>query len=108
MNMKVGGVKRVTKSDDGGDDPSFTMKGLDRELRKGDKITQEEAEKIVAASNGQLRIENGVIKGKNPDGTGDVHIPIGQELDAGQIHDLHHTVPGSGGDGNSQNNGSHH
>jgi hypothetical protein len=26
---------------------------------------------------------------------------IGQPLDEGQIHDLHHTVPGSGGKGNS-------
>jgi hypothetical protein len=85
------------------DDPSFTLPGLPRELRAGDSITEEEAKAIVEASNGQLRIENGVIVGKNPDGSGDVYIEIGKPLDAGQIHDLHHTVPGSGGNGNSNN-----
>ncbi|MEN3296609.1 MAG: hypothetical protein V7642_5862 [Burkholderiales bacterium] len=90
----------------GGDNPSFTMPGLDRELRAGDTINQDEAEKIVAASGGKLHIEDGVIKGKNPDGSGDVYIEIGKPLAEGQIHDLHHTVDGSGGEGNSNNH--HH
>jgi hypothetical protein len=41
----------------------------------------EEAEKIVAASNGRLRIENGHIVGKNPDGTGDVAIDLDNPLE---------------------------
>jgi hypothetical protein len=87
------------------DDPSFTLPGLTRELKAGDTLTEEEAQAIVDASGGQLYIEDGVIKGKNPDGSGDVYIEIGKPLDAGQIHDLHHTVPGSGGNGND---GGHH
>jgi hypothetical protein len=88
-----------------GDNPTFTLPGLDRELKAGDTLTEEEAQKIVDASGGQLYIEDGVIKGKNPDGSGDVYIEIGKPLDEGQIHDLHHTVPGSGGNGND---GGHH
>jgi hypothetical protein len=87
----------------GGGNATFTLPGLDRELKAGDKITQDEAEKIVAASNGQLRIENGHIVGKNPDGSGDVDIDLSKPVSEGQIHDLHHTVPGSGGEGNSNN-----
>lgn len=89
-----------------GDNPSFTLPGVDKEYRAGDKISEEDAEKIVEASNGQLRIENGHIVGKNPDGTGDVDIDLSKPLGEGQIHDLHHTVPGSGGAGND--GGGHH
>jgi hypothetical protein len=85
----------------GGDGASFTLDGLSKEYFAGDILTMEDAQKIVDASGGQLYIEDGVIKGTNPDGSGDVYIVIGQPLDEGQIHDLHHTVPGSGGKGNS-------
>ncbi|MEN3292693.1 MAG: hypothetical protein V7642_1946 [Burkholderiales bacterium] len=91
---------------DAGGMPTFTLDGLDRELKPGDSLTYDEANKIVAASGGQLHIENGHIVGHNPDGSGDVDIPIGAPLDVGQIHDLHHTVPGSGGTGND--GGGHH
>jgi hypothetical protein len=57
------------------------------------------AEAIVAASGGALRIEGGAIVGDNPDGSGPVHIQIGEPISEGQIHDLHHTVPESGGAG---------
>jgi hypothetical protein len=89
----------------GGDGASFTLDGLSKEYFAGDILTMEDAQKIVDASGGQLYIEDGVIKGKNPDGSGDVYIVINQPLDEGQIHDLHHTVPGSGGNGND---GGHH
>lgn len=90
----------------GGDNPSVTVPGLDREIKPGDTLTDDEAQKIADASGGQLTFENGVLQGKNPDGSGDVYIEVGKPLDAGQIHDLHHTVPGSGGEGN--NGGGHH
>lgn len=86
-----------------GDNPTFTMPGLDRELKAGDVLTEEEAQKIAEASGGQLVYEDGVLKGKNPDGSGDVYIEVNKPLGEGQIHDLHHTVPGSGGRGNSNN-----
>lgn len=92
----------------GGDNASFTMDGFPRELRAGDVISDEEAEQIVAASGGMLRIEGNRIVGHNPDGSGDVSIEIGKPLSSGQIHDLHHTVAGSGGTGNSNNQGGGH
>jgi hypothetical protein len=99
--IKVNSNNNNNNNGPNNDDPSFTLPGLTRELKAGDTLTEEEAQAIVDASGGQLYIEDGVIKGKNPDGSGDVYIEIGKPLDEGQIHDLHHTVPGSGGKGNS-------
>jgi Xaa-Pro aminopeptidase len=96
----AGGPGGAGGGGDAGGMPTFTMPGLDRELKPGDVITMDEARTIVAGSGGKLRIENGVIVGKNPDGSGDVYIEIGKPLDEGQIHDLHHTVDNSGGNGN--------
>lgn len=90
-----------------GGDPTFTFPGLP-EIKVGDVLTHDEGQKIIDASKGQLHwsADGKHIVGKNPDGSGDVDIEIGKPLDAGQIHDLHHTVNGSGGIGNSNNMGS--
>jgi shikimate 5-dehydrogenase len=74
----------------------------------GDVIDQTEAAAIVAASGDLLHLDpDGHIRGKNPDGSGDVDIVVGQPLDEGQIHDLHHTIQGAGGNGASGNGHSH-
>jgi Xaa-Pro aminopeptidase len=104
----MGGVGGASKSsgaggaggaDGGGGGASVTIPGLDTPIMPGTVITEEMAQAIVEASGGNLRIEDGAIVGENPDGSGPVHIPIGQPVSEGQVHDLHHTVPGSGGAG---------
>ncbi|WP_147376897.1 hypothetical protein [Noviherbaspirillum saxi] len=97
---------------------SFTLPNVSLsqdEFTPGEILTQKDAEEIVKNSGGRLRIENGRIVGENSDGSGDVSIKIGEPLSDGEIHDLHHTVIGSGGNGNDGsrnpgplNGGSHH
>jgi hypothetical protein len=75
----------------------------------GDVISMTDAAEIVAASGGRLHLDpDGHIRGPDHDGTGEVDIVVGQPLDEGQIHDLHHTVTGAGGIGASGNGGHSH
>jgi hypothetical protein len=85
---------------------TFTLPGLGREIKPGDSLTAAEAQAIAAASNGQLKFDGQTLTGNNPDGSGAVNIQVGQPLDVGQIHDLHHTVASSGGAGNDGGTGS--
>jgi hypothetical protein len=83
----------------GGEMPNVTIPGVDKTIGPGTVLSEEDLQKIADASGGQLKYENGVLTGENPDGSGPVHIEAGKPLDEGQIHDLHHTVPESGGNG---------
>ncbi|MGH8808610.1 MAG: hypothetical protein ACREX0_12090, partial [Noviherbaspirillum sp.] len=69
-------------------------------INPGDIMTLEMAEKIAADSGGVYVVKDGMlVNTKDP---ADVK-PIGQPIEEGDIHDLHHNVMGAGGGGNSLN-----
>lgn len=69
-------------------------------INPGDVLTLEMAEQIAAASGGVYVVKDGMlVNTKDPS---DVK-PIGQPVEEGDIHDLHHNVMGAGGGGNSLN-----
>lgn len=69
-------------------------------LNPGDVLTLEMAQKIAEESGGAYVVKDGMLVNVND--PSDVK-PIGQPLEEGDIHDLHHNVMGAGGGGNSLN-----
>jgi len=96
-----GGERRV-QSEDPINQPTYISPigpdGSEVTIKTGDVLTEEQGRKLAALSGGKLKFDGHTLKSDSG-----YSISVGDTWTSGDIHELHHTVPGAGGAGNEMN-----